>query len=150
MPPGRAGHPPAPGPCSPGAERGRRDGGQAIMGLAVLLAVVTLLGLLVAHMGTAAADRAAARTAADASALAAAVGGPAAAAEASRRNGATLESVTVNGDGAEVTVRVGRATASARAQAGTLAGAGSNSNASLMGGSPGVSPARPSGQATPD
>jgi hypothetical protein len=90
------------------------------MGMAVLLVVVTVLGLLVAHMGTAAADRAAARTAADASALAAVVGGPTAAAEASRRNGATLESVTMDGDDAEVTVRVGRATASARAQAGSL------------------------------
>jgi len=96
----------------------RRDGGQAVIGAAVVIAAVAVLGLLVAHMGAAAADRAAARTAADASALAAVVGGPEAAAEASRRNGADLESVTMDGDGAEVTVRVGRATASARARSG--------------------------------
>jgi len=93
--------------------------GQALVGVAVVLVVVAVAGLVVAQLGSAAADRAAARTAADASALAAAVGGPVAAAEASRRNGAELESVSVTSEGAEVTVRVGRATASARAEAGS-------------------------------
>lgn len=102
--------------------RCRGDGGQAVMAMAVVMAVVVVLGLLVAHMGAAAADRAAARTAADASALAAVVGGAQAAAEASRRNGAILEAVTFDEQGAEVTVRVGRASASSRARAGSLTG----------------------------
>jgi hypothetical protein len=104
-----------------------------------VLAVVVVVALVVAHLGAAAADRAAARTAADAAALAAALAtvppsGPepgtprvgaggegdpvrAAATEAAGRNGAELESVEVSGGRVEVSVRVGRAGASAVATA---------------------------------
>lgn len=88
----------------------------------MLLMVVLIVGaaaavLLVQFVGLAN-DRARARTAADAAALAAAAAPADAvvvAAEVARRNGGVLEVVTVEGEQAEVTVRVGRARASARA-----------------------------------
>jgi hypothetical protein len=85
----------------------------------VALVMVVALGaaLLVAHLGTVAVDRAAARSAADAAALAGAAEGEVAARWAAGANGGTLERFVWDGAQVEVTVRVGRARASARAVA---------------------------------
>lgn len=85
---------------------------------AVVMALAVVLALVVAQVGAVAADRAQARTAADAGALAAVVAGAATATEVVSRNGAEVESITIDPSGAEVVVRVGGARASARASAG--------------------------------
>lgn len=82
--------------------------------LVIGLAVVVLL--VVAALGSVARDRAAARTAADAAALAGVSEGADAAEQAAQRNGGELESIRRDGAGVEATVRVGRARASARAE----------------------------------
>lgn len=75
---------------------------------------------MVAHVGAAVTDRAMARTAADAAALAAAGAPPGAAqrlaTDAAVRNGAIVESVTLDAERAEVRVRVGRSSAAAAAE----------------------------------
>ena len=101
-----------------GAFRGER--GQSTLLGAGVLGVCVLVASVVALVGMVAAERASARTAADAAALAAAVGAPGAqddlAREAAARNGAEVEAVDAGPGWAEVTVRVGRATATARAE----------------------------------
>jgi hypothetical protein len=84
---------------------------------AMVLAVTAMSTLVIAQLGAVVADRAQARTAADAGALAAATGGEAAATVVVERNGGVIDAITVSGDGIEVTVTVGRASASARAVA---------------------------------
>lgn len=74
--------------------------------------------LLVAHLGHAADTRARAQAAADAAALAGAVDGEAAARAVAAANGAEVEAVGRQAGDAWVRVRVGRATAEARARAG--------------------------------
>lgn len=93
------------------------DRGQAVPLAAAMMAVVTvaLVGLVPA--GRALADRARARTAADAAALAAAVDGEAAARELAHANGAELIEVERTGDEVVVGVRLGDVEARARARA---------------------------------
>lgn len=100
----------------------RSEQGQTTVVVAVLAGLVVLVLLGTARLGAAAVERAGARTAADAAALAAvgeeagAVGsGRAAAVEIAARNGATVTAYRVDGTAVEVTVRVGDAHASARA-----------------------------------
>jgi hypothetical protein len=92
-----------------------RDRGQVapLVALVMLVAAGVVVG--VAAVGGLLLDRAAARTAADAAALAAAAEGDRAAREVAEENGAELVRVVRDGDEVEVEVRVGRATARARA-----------------------------------
>jgi len=92
--------------------------GQAMPLVALVMAVAVVALLLVAHLGGTLVDRARARTAADAAALAGAQGGRAAAERASRDNHGTLERWTAGDGYVEVTVLIGRARATARARPG--------------------------------
>ncbi len=88
--------------------------------LPLVIGVVAVLAVLVAGLGWFAGslvDAAQARTAADAAALAGAVGGRAEAARLAAHNRAELVEYTEIGNDVVVTVRCGRATASARATA---------------------------------
>lgn len=114
------------GRCRPGT-RGRRpddrphdrpDAGQALPLLAGALALVVVLLLGLVALGNLADDRARAQTAADAAALAGAAEGRAAAAEVAGANDGRLESYATSGAEVEVVVRVGDATATARARSG--------------------------------
>jgi outer membrane lipoprotein SlyB len=86
------------------------------------MAVVALLAVIVVQTGVILDDRAQARTAADAAALAGAVEGPDAARELARRNGAELVSYRREGPQVVVVVQVGRARADARASATAVTG----------------------------
>jgi hypothetical protein len=107
----------------PGGVRTDPDGGQVapLLALVVVVAVVVALGL--GRLGAVVVDRAAARTAADAAALAGVDGGRAAADQLARANHGVVEQFVVVGPDTEVTVRVGRARATARARRGRLASA---------------------------
>ena len=103
--------------CQPNGPQLRlRDMGQATPLVALLFAVVAGAILLLAQLGAIAADRAQARTAADAAALAGAADGETAARSVAVANHAGLESFVQQGEDVEVTVRVDRARASARAR----------------------------------
>jgi hypothetical protein len=91
--------------------------GQALPLVIGVVAVMAALLLGVAWFSTGLIDAAAARTAADAAALAGAVDGKPAATRLAGENRAELVSFRQIGDDVVVTVRVGRATASARATA---------------------------------
>jgi outer membrane lipoprotein SlyB len=95
----------------------RDEAGQAIPLVIGVVAVMALLLVGVGWFGAGLVDAAAARTAADAAALAGAVDGRGAAAELAAANGSELVSFRQIGDDVIVTVRRGRATASARATA---------------------------------
>lgn len=101
----------------PGPERARHDLGQATPLVAVLVLLACGVVLLIAHLGQAADARARAQTAADAAALAGAADGEDAARATAAANGAVVEVVRREGGDAWVRVRVGRATAEARARA---------------------------------
>ena len=91
------------------------DRGQA---LPIVIGVVAVLAAFVAGIGWFAIglrDAAQARTAADAAALAGVEGGSGEAAHLAAANGGALISFAQQGDDIVVTVRVGRATATARA-----------------------------------
>ncbi|HXH57805.1 pilus assembly protein TadG-related protein [Iamia sp.] len=92
------------------------EGGQAtpLVGVAVALAATVVLAL--ATYGGLVVDAARARTAADAAALAAAADGREAAVRLAVANGGHLESFALEGLDVVVTVRVGRASESARAR----------------------------------
>ncbi len=92
-----------------------RDRGQATPLLAMVVLVAAILALGVARMGARLVDRAAARTAADATALAGAADDRAAAEDLARANGAELVAFTRLGDDVLVTVRRSGETAQARA-----------------------------------
>jgi hypothetical protein len=83
----------------------------------VVVAAVFLVvfATAVASMGVTAIDRTRAQTAADSAALAALEGGDAAARTFARRHGAELLEVTIEGSDVLVVVRIGDATATARA-----------------------------------
>jgi hypothetical protein len=99
-------------------------GGERAQATPLLAAVVVLVGvvaLAVVRVGADAVDAAQAQTAADAAALAAASApspaeGRAAAADVARADGATTVALAWVGPDAVVTVRVGHATARARAR----------------------------------
>jgi len=94
-----------------------RDAGQAMLFVAMAgVAVLVVICLLVAALGGVANDRARARTAADASALAGAQSGRDAADVVAARNGGVIEEYETTGERTTVTVRVGRARAAATAE----------------------------------
>jgi len=95
----------------------RRAGerGQAVPLIAGLMAVAVVLLVAVGHLGQTAADAARARTAADAAALAGAAEGREAALRLASANGGTLIAYAAADGAVLVTVRVGRAAATARA-----------------------------------
>jgi hypothetical protein len=95
----------------------RDELGQAIPLVIGVVAVMALLLIGVAWLSTSVIDAASARTAADAAALAGAVDGRSAASRLAADNGAELVAFQHIGDDVVVTVRVGRATVSARATA---------------------------------
>ena len=92
------------------------DRGQALPLLAAVLVVAGVVALVVADLGVAAVERAKARTAADAAALAGAAEGESAARHVAEANDATLVSFVADGMFVEVVVRSGRATARATAE----------------------------------
>ncbi len=96
----------------------RQDHGQAVplMLAVIVFAAVVLLTLIPLARG--AAERAHARTAADAAALAGAAEGEDAAREVAEANGGKLESWDRSGADVWVTVRVGSARAAAKARRG--------------------------------
>jgi hypothetical protein len=94
----------------------RGDAGQGGVGLALAATALAVIAVLV--LGTLARtvnDRARARTAADAAALAGVTGGPEAAARVAAANGGALERFEVIGPAVEASVRVGTAGARSRA-----------------------------------
>lgn len=92
-----------------------RDDGQAVPLIAALAVIAGVLVLGLAALGADVVDAGRARSAADAAALAGVHGGRAAADALAGRNGATLTTWRRVGDDVVVTVRVGDATATARA-----------------------------------
>lgn len=93
----------------------RDDHGQIVPFVALVIFLAAVLAVGVAQVGRAAVDRAQARTAADAGALAAAGADPDTGAEVARRNGAGDVEVDRDGDRFRVTTRVGDASGSASA-----------------------------------
>jgi hypothetical protein len=85
----------------------------------VALLFVLVAGAVVAlgHLGSLVTDRARARTSADAAALAAATDGEPAARRVAAANGGAVEGYVADGSAVEVTVRVGQAEATSRAEA---------------------------------
>lgn len=117
----------------PGSRAGREaagndagnDAGQALLLVVGLLVVALVAVVVLARFGGLALDRARARTASDAAALAGAADGEPAARRVASANGGILESFRADADGTvEVTVRVGGAKASSRAVADRVPGPG--------------------------
>ena len=96
--------------------RARGERGQAVPLVLLVVAAAAGAMLLVGALGGRALARAQAQTAADAAALAGAAEGPEAAEDLARLNGSTSASVDGGVGDATVTVRMGAATAVARAQ----------------------------------
>jgi hypothetical protein len=92
------------------------DKGQAAPLVAGLIVVAGVVAFALAPFGEAVIDKAKARTAADAAALAGAAEGEQAAREMAAANGAELLDFESDGTTAEVTVAVGKARARARAR----------------------------------
>ncbi len=90
--------------------------GQALPLVVLLVVLAAAAAVLVAQVGLAVDERARARTAADATALAGAAEGRDAAAEVARANGAELVSFRSEDGEVTVVVRMGRARAGARAR----------------------------------
>jgi hypothetical protein len=95
--------------------RGAGARGQAVPLIAGLMAVAVVLIVAIGHLGRTAADASQARTAADAAALAGAAEGREAAVRLASANAGTLIAYAAADGAVLVTVRVGRATATARA-----------------------------------
>ena len=91
------------------------EDGQVTPLIAVVVVFAAVVVLVLGQLGARAVERAHARTAADAAALAGAADGPDAAAEAARRNGGTLVAWQDSGAVIDVEVNVGAARAHARA-----------------------------------
>lgn len=96
---------------------GRAERGQVLPLVALMMLVVAGVAVAVVMVGSVLVDRATARTAADATALAAALDGDDAARRVARANGAAVVRIEREGDAVEVEVEVGRARARARATA---------------------------------
>lgn len=90
--------------------------GQAVVGGLIWIVAVAALLLGLARLGERVVDDARAQTAADAAALAAAASTDAAARDLATRNNAVIESIHRDGAEVQVVVRVGVATAVARAR----------------------------------
>ena len=97
------------------SQQARGDRGQVLPLVAVMVVLIAGAALLIAQVGGLVDERARARTAADAAALAGAAEGRDAAVELASANGATLERFEVRGSDTYVEVRVGRARAAAQA-----------------------------------
>lgn len=97
-------------------QRAADDRGGAVVLVVAIVVVAATLSFAVAELGAAAGARSRAQTAADVAALAGAAGGEAAARDVAASNGATLESFRSAGGDVVVAVRLGRATARARAR----------------------------------
>ena len=97
------------------AGRPRPDRGSAVLAVTSVAVLSGLVALATARLGVAMAQRACARTAADAAALAAVEGGPAAAGRLAAANGGRLVSFAAAADSVTVSVRCGDAAAVARA-----------------------------------
>jgi hypothetical protein len=95
--------------------RGSGDRGQAVPLVIALVVVAAVAVVALGRLAAGAVDAARARTAADAAALAGAVEGRDAAATVAGANDGVLISFVTSGDAVVVEVRVGRATARARA-----------------------------------
>ncbi len=93
----------------------RREHGQTVPLMAVVIALIAAILVVVGRVGVLVVDRSRAQAAADAAALAAIHGGRPAALEMAVQNHGTLVSYVERRGSVEVRVRVGRATASARA-----------------------------------
>jgi len=93
-----------------------RERGQVVPLLAALVVFAGLVMLALAHLGGGAIDRAEARRAADAAALAGAAEGPSGAQRLADFNNAQITRYDQEGDDAEVVVRYGDARAIARAR----------------------------------
>ena len=100
----------------------RRESGSVTVIMAAALVLVGSLLLMIGRLGGAATDRARARTAADAAALAGAAEGCAAAGELAAVDGGLLISCTEDGMDVQVSVALGSATATARARRDTDGG----------------------------
>jgi hypothetical protein len=92
--------------------------GQAVPLVAALVALAVVVVLAVGALARDVGDATRARSAADAAALAGVARGRAGSQALAARNGATVVSWQRDGGGVTVTVRVGRATATARATGG--------------------------------
>jgi hypothetical protein len=94
----------------------RNQRGQVLPLLVLVVALAGVLVVVLGRLGQAAVDRAHARTAADAAALAGAAAGESAARDLAQANGATLLWFRAEGRDVEVAVRFRRAEAVARAR----------------------------------
>lgn len=92
------------------------EAGQALPIIAVVVLLVLLIGIGLMHLADGLTDRARARTAADAAALAGARDGEDMAGRVAEENHARLEQYVARNREVEVTVRVGDERATARAQ----------------------------------
>jgi Flp pilus assembly protein TadG len=92
------------------------DEGQLLPLMAVVMVMVALMAVGLVRFGVGVADRARARTAADAAALAGARDGEDMAGRVAQDNGAELRSYVSRDHRVEVTVRVGESEATARAE----------------------------------
>jgi hypothetical protein len=117
------------------------DRGQALPLAAAMLAVVTVALVGLVPVGLAVRERAAARTAADAAALAGAVEGEQAAHDLAAANGGELVAFRRTGDEVVVRVRVGDAVADARARATTRAAPPATGPGAVARGRAGLAPA---------
>lgn len=95
--------------------RTRSDAGQAIPLLLAVVALIAVVMAATAHFGARVIEQEQAQVAADAAALAGLAGGRPAAERLARANGAALIGFTGGDLDVQVTVRVGEATATARA-----------------------------------
>jgi Flp pilus assembly protein TadG len=112
----RSPRPPCPHPSSRAGPSPGRERGQATVLVAAGLVLAAVVLLAVVAAGSVVVDGARARTAADAAALAGAAEGQDAADALARANGGRLVAYRAEGAGVTVTVALGRARATARAQ----------------------------------
>jgi hypothetical protein len=117
------------------------DRGQALPLAAAMLAVVTIALVGLVPVGLAVRERAAARTAADAAALAGAVEGEQVARDLAGANGGELVAFRRTGDEVVVRVRVGDAVADARARATARAATPATGPGTVARGRAGLAPA---------
>lgn len=121
-------------PARSDADRAHADRGQAVPLAVAMVAVVAVALVAFVPLGVAIADRARARTAADAAALAGATEGEEAARDLAEDNGGELLDFDTTGDEVRVRVRVGDVDAYARARATVRAVPGTGGTGGVAGG----------------